>query len=58
MGESPDPGSLDNFWRSAENFHQQSSEGMWPGAEPNFQVELFFNITLNTVYTSHIKSYQ
>ncbi|CAK9033383.1 unnamed protein product [Durusdinium trenchii] len=28
MGESPDPGSLDNFWRSAENFHQASSEGM------------------------------
>ncbi|CAL1167908.1 unnamed protein product [Cladocopium goreaui] len=28
MGESPDPGSLDNFWRSAENFHQKSSEGM------------------------------
>ena len=28
MGASPDPGSLDNFWRSAENFHQQSSEGM------------------------------
>lgn len=50
MGAIPDPGSLDNFWRSAENFHHASPWGMlWAvsQASPIRRIRVDKNLTLS-----------